>query len=81
MLGEDHSLVNEFPEFKELIAELSNNYSSFLDDVQNYNRLDAEIRNLELENSPIEDMAMHQLKHERAVLKDRLYQWLVSVSK
>ncbi|GAL31908.1 hypothetical protein JCM19240_5339 [Vibrio maritimus] len=36
---------------------------------------------LELNGSPIEDTEMHQLKHDRAVLKDSLHQRIVSASK
>ena len=40
--------------------------------------LDKEIRDLELRGAPIEDQAMQQLKHDRAELKDALYQRLVA---
>jgi len=76
MLGENHSLVNEFPEYQEIIARLIESDEVFAQDTKHYNALDEEIRKLELNGAPIDDEAMHQLKHERAALKDTLYQRL-----
>jgi uncharacterized protein YdcH (DUF465 family) len=78
MLGEDHSLVNEFPTYKNKIAELNAMDESFASDAKRYHQLDSEIRKLELNNAPIDDQALHQLKHDRAVLKDVLYQCLIA---
>ncbi|HAS61982.1 MAG TPA: hypothetical protein DCS35_05065 [Vibrio sp.] len=77
MLGEDHSLLNEFPEHGDAIHQLSQNDMSFANDVKEYNSLDREIRALELRGSPINDTAMNKLKHSRATLKDSLYQRIV----
>ncbi|WED23746.1 YdcH family protein [Vibrio sp. JC009] len=77
MLGENHSLLNEFPEFKELIAKLVESDNVFANDTRKYNSLDEEIRNLELNGSPVIDQSMHQMKHDRSVLKDSLYQRLL----
>ena len=41
--------------------------------------LDDEIRNLEELGSPASDETLHQLKHDRAELKDELYQVLINV--
>lgn len=76
MLGEDHSLANEFPEHLDTIAKLAQSDAAFANDARRYHALDKEIRQLELNGAPIDDDAMHQLKHERAVLKDALYQRL-----
>ena len=81
MLGENHSLVNEFPEHKDIIVKLTKSDKSFAEDTKHYNALDKEIRMLELNGGPIDDEAMHQLKHQRAVLKDALYQRLVDEKK
>lgn len=77
MLGENHSLINEFPEYQEIITRLIESDEVFAKDTKHYNALDKEIRILELNDAPIDDEAMHQLKHDRAVLKDALYQRLV----
>ena len=77
MLGENHSLINDFPELQDVIIELLKSDDTFSQDNERYNVLDTEIRNLELEDSPIHDDAMHNLKHERSALKDSLYKRLV----
>lgn len=80
MLGEDHSLAKEFPQHLETIAALAENDGTFAANVKRYDALDREIRHLELEGAPIDDEAMHQLKNERAALKDALYRRLVESS-
>ncbi len=78
MLGEDHSLLNEFPEFKELIKQLILNDESFSHSASQYDELDEKIRNLELNDSPISDSEMHKMKHDRSQLKDFLFKKLMS---
>ncbi|SET00749.1 YdcH family protein [Thalassotalea agarivorans] len=78
MLGEVHSLINDFPELKDKINALNESDVVFADKNKQYNALDKEIRELELNSAPIDDEAMHQLKHDRAVLKDELYQQISS---
>lgn len=81
MLGETHSLVADFPEMAELVVRLSEDDEAFAKLNGRYNALDNEIRELELEDSPITDNAMQKLKHERAELKDVLYQSLLKAKK
>ncbi len=76
MLGEKHSLVHDFPNLKDVISQLTKTDYQFAEDTNRYDALDKEIRVLEVNNAPIDDDAMHQLKHHRAVLKDALYQRL-----
>ncbi len=78
MLGEDHSLINDFPELKDVIAKLTESDETFRSDNKRYTALDKEIRTLELRGSPIDEQAMHQLKHDRAELKDALSARLVA---
>ncbi len=78
MLGEDHSLVNDFPELTDTIARLTETDAAFRDDNKRYTALDKEIRTLELRGGPIDDHEMHKLKHDRAELKDSLYQRLLA---
>jgi len=80
MLGEEHSLPHEFPEYKEAISKLIESDPSFAQENKRYNALDKEIRTLELNGAPIEDDSMQQLKLDRAELKDLLYQRLLEVS-
>ncbi len=73
MLGENHSITNEFPDHLDTISQLAESDSSFAENVRNYNALDKEIRVLELQGSPIDDREMNALKHNRAELKDWLH--------
>jgi len=78
MLGEIHSLVNDFPELEDVVMQLTQTDKTFAKLNEKYNALDREIRGLELDDAPIADASMHSLKHERAELKDKLYQLLLS---
>ncbi|MDC5705431.1 YdcH family protein [Vibrio europaeus] len=78
MLGEDHSLLKEFPEYKDAILALVETNEDFALMMRNYNSLDKEIRTLELRDSPISDGEMHQMKHDRAEMKDALHSWAKS---
>jgi len=78
MLGENHSLTNEFPHKRQQIQKLIDSNSTFANDTKRYHELDNEIRSLELNNAPIDDDdALHQMKHQRATLKDLLYSQLI----
>ncbi|MDA0148241.1 YdcH family protein [Vibrio sp. LaRot3] len=79
MLGENHSLIHEFPEMETTIQNLASSDSTFAADMKQYNSLDKEIRVLELRGGPIADEAMNQLKHNRAELKDSLYKRVIAV--
>lgn len=78
MLGEDHSLLKEFPEHTDKIKALNASDENFARDCDDYNSIDTEIRNLELGNAPIGDTEMHALKRKRSALKDSLYTRLIS---
>ncbi|GGB57670.1 YdcH family protein [Shewanella inventionis] len=73
MLGENHALLVDFPEYTLTILTLTADDTVFAENARRYHELDTEIRKLELRNSPTSDEFMHQAKHERAVLKDKLY--------
>ena len=73
MLGENHLLTTDFPEFGDMIKTLSEQDAHFKQENSRYTLLDKEIRELELSNTPISDEEMHKLKHDRSVLKDSLY--------
>jgi hypothetical protein len=85
MLGEDHSLTKDFPDYTQTIAKLNANDENFAtkakqSKAKQYNEIDKEIRVLELQDSPIDDEAMQQLKHDRMVLKDWLHQQLTDAN-
>ncbi len=73
MLGEDHSLLKEFPEYKDTITALAKSDETFFDEMKQYDLLDKEIRKLELRDSPISDEEMLKMKQHRAAMKDELH--------
>ena len=76
MLGENHSLHHEFPEHHDLIDRLMKEDLHFKKIADEYNALDKEIRTLEQNNAPIEDITLHEMKKKRSHLKDEAYQIL-----
>ena len=76
MLGEDHSILHEFPEYAEKVQALKKADPDFGKQCDRYDALDAQIRELELVGSPISDADMRELKHERRTLKDQLCEQL-----
>ena len=80
MLCEDHSLTKDFPDYTQTIAKLNANDENFATKAKQYNEIDKEIRVLELQDSPIDDDAMQQLKHDRMILKDWLHQQLTAAN-
>jgi len=80
MLGENHSLINEFPEYKEKIQSLKISDEVFADMAKRYHELDHRIRGLEKRDVPTTDDCFEQLKLQRVQLKDKLYQKLINGS-
>lgn len=76
MLGENHSVHHEFPEQHDLIERLMAEDLHFKRLAKEYNELDKEIRTIEMRDSPIDDMAFHEMKKQRGHLKDEIYQML-----
>ncbi|ARD22305.1 MULTISPECIES: YdcH family protein [Shewanella] len=73
MLGENHSLRNEFPDHLDTITALNSSDANFAEILKRYDELDKQIRDLELKDSPIADDAIHDLKQQRVEMKDALY--------
>jgi uncharacterized protein len=76
MLNENHALIFDFPEFKQDIVHLNHKDEAFLALSKQYHQLDYDIRQLEIVGSPTDDEHMHQLKLQRANLKDTLFMQL-----
>lgn len=72
MLGENHSLFIEFPEMKDKIQQLKMVDENFKAMSDRYHELDHEIRGLEGNNIPTDDMHFTKLKLERLQLKDKI---------
>lgn len=76
MLGETHSVVHEFPEYKERVEKLKHNNPDFSSLMSQHDQLDKKIRGLETTDQPVNDSYMEDLKKQRLALKDKLYDLL-----
>lgn len=78
MLDEPHDLASELPEFQTRIRSLIAVDNDFRNKLGSYDRLDAEIQQIELAGTPIDDRYAEALKKRRLALKDELFRRLVS---
>lgn len=76
MLGEPHDLRHEFPDMEDKIAVLQSSDEEFAHLMRDYDNLDAEVRKLEELGIPVADETIEDLKKERLMMKDRLYEIL-----
>jgi uncharacterized protein YdcH (DUF465 family) len=76
MLGESHDLLHEFPNLEEKIAALRDSDEEFAQMMTDYDNLDARVRKLEELGTPVADETIEDLKKERLLKKDRLYEIL-----
>lgn len=73
MLGEPHDLLHEFPELEGKIESMRETNPDFAHLMNDYDALDARVRQLEELGVPVADETIEDLKKERLALKDRLY--------
>ncbi|MBB1125656.1 YdcH family protein [Thiospirillum jenense] len=76
MLGEIHDLVHEFPEFHGKIDQLRSTDAHFSGLMDQYDTVDAQVRQLEELGTPVTDETIEELKKARLQLKDQLYERL-----
>jgi uncharacterized protein YdcH (DUF465 family) len=76
MLGETHDLLHEFPELEGQIENLRESNTDFAALMDQYDDLDARVRKLEELGTPVADETIEDLKKERLLLKDKLYDLL-----
>lgn len=76
MLGESHDLLHEFPDLEAKIAALRSSNEEFAELMTSYDDLDTRVRKLEELGTPVADETMEDLKKERLLMKDRLYEIL-----
>ncbi|MEA1050778.1 YdcH family protein [Lamprobacter modestohalophilus] len=76
MLGEIHDVLHEFPELEGKIDEMRASNPAFSELMDSYDTLDAKVRKLEELGTPVADETIEELKKERLLLKDRLYDLL-----
>jgi len=73
MLGENHSIHHEFPDYHDLIDSLMKEDFHFKKLADEYNQLDKDIRVIEMNGAPIEDLTFEQMKKRRIQLKDEVF--------
>lgn len=78
MYGVRHSLANDFPELSQLIDELRSRDREFARLMDEYHRTDKKIYGFEIQQRPVADGYVEQLKRSRLRLKDQLYRILQS---
>ena len=76
----NHELHHDFPQYSDLIDQLTEHDSHFKKQLKEYAELDKEIQTLEKQNLPVSDENFTQLKASRAHLKDQLYNALLKAS-
>ena len=76
MLGESHDLLHEFPDLEAKIAALRAANEEFAQMMKDYDNLDARVRKLEELGTPVADETIEDLKKQRLLMKDRLYEML-----
>ena len=72
MTIENHSLLNEFPEYKDRIHDLKMNNHHFARLADEYHEADKEIHNIE-QDFKTSDEHLENLKKKRLVLKDEIF--------
>lgn len=70
---ENHSLVQEFPEFKERIHQLKMNDTHFSRLFGEYDQIEHEVHRIESAGSTTSDEVLEGLKKKRLALKDQLF--------
>jgi len=73
---EHHSLLKEFPEFRDRIHELKTGNPLFATLYKEYQELDKQIFRIEEEIETPSDQYTEELKKKRVHLKDQLYDML-----
>lgn len=76
---EKHDLIHELPEHRERIHELkteNNHFSRLFDE---YHDVNHEIRRIEMEIETTSDMYLEERKKQRLLLKDQLYNFIITV--
>lgn len=76
----NHSLINDFPESRDLIHQLKAQNPEFARKVAEYHDLDHRVRGLETRSVPTSDENFEMLKKKRLYLKDEIYSILKNSS-
>lgn len=73
MLGENHDLFHELPEYQDRIAELKVVNSKFSALYDEYHSVNSEVEQIELQIETPSDLYTEVLKKRRLHLKDEIY--------
>ena len=76
MQHEHHSLIHEFPEYRDKIHNLKMTNEHFRNLFDNYHKLDKEIYRAENNIELISDVILEDLKKRRLSLKDEVFSML-----
>lgn len=76
MFNETHELVNEFPEYKQVIQQLKQTDAHFTKLYNQYTAVTEKVSRMEKEFETVSDAVMEQAKKERLKLKDELFHLL-----
>ncbi|BAN34704.1 MAG: YdcH family protein [Gammaproteobacteria bacterium] len=73
MQVDHHDLAHEFPEFKDEIYKLKISSTHFARLFDEYERTEREVHRIEVEDVPVSDILIEDLKKKRLHLKDEIY--------
>ncbi|HRD48944.1 MAG: DUF465 domain-containing protein [Candidatus Competibacter sp.] len=73
MLGENHDLFHEFPEYRDRIAEMKAADPGFAALYDEYHAVNGEVERIELQIETPSDLYTETLKKRRLHLKDEVY--------
>lgn len=78
MKVDHHDLHHEFPEFADTIRELKLGNNHFARLFDEYHGLTSKVEQLEVQDVPVDDFTIEEMKKWRIKLKDELYSMLVA---
>ena len=73
MLGQNHDVYHEFPEFADRIDNLKESDKNFARLVDKYTAINREVIRVEQGVEPLDHLSFEQLKKQRLLHKDQLY--------
>ena len=68
-----HDVEHEFPEYKEVLLEMKSQDARLADLVEEYERLNADIVDIEENDKLFQDFEFEEMKKRRLLLKDQIY--------
>jgi uncharacterized protein YdcH (DUF465 family) len=78
MRVDHHDLYADFPEMRDVIDDLREHNPYFRRSMAQYGRLTGRVEDLEVQDMPIADFTIEDMKKQRVYLKDQLYHFLLA---